>query len=58
MKEENMPWKQVALPQDKALNRAASEAYKVQFIPYLVVIDPQGADIMATSDAKEIMRML
>lgn len=58
MKEENMPWKQVALPQDKALNRAASEAYKVQFIPYLVVIDPQGAIIMATSDAKEIMRML
>ena len=57
MKEENMPWKQVALPQDKALNRAASEAYKVRFIPYLVVIDPQGAVIMATSDAKEIMRM-
>lgn len=58
LKEENMPWKQVALPQDKALNRAAIEAYKVQFIPYLVVIDPQGAVIMATSDAMEIMRML
>ena len=58
MKEENMPWKQVALPQDKAMNRAASEAYKVKFIPYLVVIDPQGAVVKATSDASEIMEML
>lgn len=57
MKEENMPWKQMALPQDKVLSRAASEAYKVRFIPYLVVIDPEGAVVMATSDAREIMKM-
>ncbi len=58
MKEENMSWKQVALPQDKALNRAATEAYKVKFIPYLVVIDPQGAVVMATNDAQAIIGML
>ncbi len=58
MKEENMPWEQLALPQEKAMNRAASEAYKVKFIPYLVVISPDGTVVRATSDAMEIMRML
>lgn len=57
MKEENMPWKQVALPQDKQLNRASAYAYQVQFIPYLIVISPNGKVIKASNDAKEIVRM-
>lgn len=57
MKEEEMPWQQVALPQDRRLNRAAASAYRIQFIPYLIVISPDGKVIKASNDAKEIVRM-
>ena len=57
MKEENMSWKQVALPQDKQLNLAAATAYQVQYIPYLIVISPDGKVVKASNDAKEIVRM-
>ncbi|MGN1254696.1 MAG: thioredoxin-like domain-containing protein [Prevotella sp.] len=57
MKEENMPWKQVALPQDKQLNRASAYAYQVQFIPYLIVISPDGKVVKAINDVREIQGM-
>lgn len=57
MKEEEMPWQQVALPQDRRLNRAAASAYRIQFIPYLIIISPDGKVIKACSDAKEFVRM-
>lgn len=57
LREENMSWKQAALPQDKQLNRAAASAYQIQYIPYLIVISPDGKVVKASNDAKEIVRM-
>lgn len=39
------------------LNRAAASAYRIQFIPYLIVISPDGKVIKACNDAKEFVRM-
>ena len=57
MREEKMSWQQAALPQDKQLYRAAAAAYNIQFIPYLIVISPDGKVVKASNDAKEIVRM-
>ena len=57
MREEKMSWQQAALPQDKQLARAAHAAYNIQFIPYLIVISPDGKVVKASNDAKEIVRM-
>lgn len=57
MREEKMSWQQAALPQDKQLYRAAAAAYHIQFIPYLIVISPDGKVVKASNDAKEIVRM-
>ncbi len=57
MREEKMSWQQAALPQDKQLYRAAATAYQVQYIPYLIVISPDGKVVKASNDAKEIVRM-
>ena len=57
MKEEKMSWQQAALPQDKQLARAAAAAYHIQFIPYLIVISPDGKVVKASNDAKDIARM-
>lgn len=57
MREEKMSWQQAAMPQDKQLYRAAAAAYHIQFIPYLIVISPDGKVVKASNDAKEIVRM-
>ena len=57
MREEKMSWQQAALPQDKQLYRAAAAAYNIQFIPYLIVISPDGKVVKASNDAKDIARM-
>ena len=57
MREEKMSWQQAALPQDKQLARAAHAAYNIQFIPYLIVISPDGKVVKASNDAKDIARM-
>lgn len=57
MREEKMSWQQAALPQDKQLARAAHAAYNIQFIPYLIVISPDGKVVKASNDAREIARM-
>lgn len=49
MKEEQMPWTQVVLPQDKALNRQVVEAFDIQYIPSLVLIAPDGTIAGAAS---------
>lgn len=55
MDEEKMPWAQAVLSPDKVKNKAATAAYRIQFLPYLIIINPQGKIIYATSSADEVI---
>lgn len=50
-----MPWAQAVLSPDKVKNKAASAAYRIQFLPYLIIINPQGKIIYATSSADDVI---
>ena len=56
MEEEKMPWQQALVPQ--ASMKALKDAYFVQYIPSLVVIDPEGYIQLFTSDPSEAHRYL
>lgn len=56
MGEEKMPWCQCLVPQ--ASMKALKDGYLVQYIPSLVVIDPEGNIQLFTSDPSEAHRYL
>lgn len=56
MEEEKMPWQQALVPQ--ASMKALKDGYFVQYIPSLVVIDPNGNIQLFTSDPSEAHRYL
>lgn len=58
MQEEQMPWTQLVLSPDKAKTRAAREAYRIQYIPYLILISPDGRVVYAANSAEEIISRL
>lgn len=58
MEEEQMPWTQLVLSPDKAKVKVARDAYKIQFIPYLLIIDPNGKVTYAANSAEEIISKL
>lgn len=55
MVEEQMPWTQLILSPDKAKTKEARDAYHIQFIPYLIIIDPQGKVAYAANSATDII---
>ena len=56
MAEEKMPWQQYLVPQSSM--KALKDAYFLQFVPSLVVIDPSGHIVLFTSDPDEAHRYL
>ncbi len=58
MEEENMPWAQVLLSPDKAKAKVARDGYRLQFIPYLILIDKEGRVAYAANSAEEIISKL
>ena len=56
MEEEKMPWQQALVPQ--ASMKALKNAYFVQYIPSLIVIDPDGNIQLYTNDPGEAHRYL
>lgn len=58
MQEEQMPWTQLVLSPDKTKTKVARDAYRIRFIPYLIIIDPQGRVAYAANSAEEIVARL
>lgn len=58
MTEEDMPWAQVLLSPDKAKAKVARDGYRLQFIPYLILIDKEGRVAYAANSAEEIISKL
>lgn len=58
MTEENMPWTQVLLSLDKTKSKVARDGYRLQFIPYLILIDKEGNVAYAANNAEEIISKL
>lgn len=58
MQEEQMPWTQLVLSPDKAKTKVARDAYRIRFIPYLIIIDPQGRVAYAANSAEEVISRL
>lgn len=56
LKEENMPWHQYLVPVPAM--KALKEAYLIQYVPSLVVIDPEGKIQLFTGDPAEAHRYL
>ena len=56
MAEEKMPWQQYLVPQSSM--KALKDAYFLQFVPSLVVIDPSGHIVLFTSNPDEAHRYL
>lgn len=56
MEQEKMPWRQCLVPQTSM--KALKDGYFVQYIPSLVVIDPNGNILLFTSDPSEAHRYL
>lgn len=56
MDDEKMPWQQALVPQTSM--KALKDGYFVQYIPSLVVIDPNGNIQLYTNDPSEAHRYL
>lgn len=56
MEQEKMPWRQCLVPQTSM--KALKDGYFVQYIPSLVVIDPNGNIQLYTNDPSEAHRYL
>ncbi len=56
MEEEKMEWKQLWIP--KELVKAVQENYRLQSIPFLLLIDPQGHIVYAGHNINEIQAIL
>lgn len=53
-----MLWTQVLLSPDKAKAKVTRDGYRLQFIPYLILISPEGNVAYAANSAEEIIAKL
>lgn len=58
VREEQMPWRQLILPSDREKQREATEGYKFNAIPYMVLINPEGKVLCGTHSPDEVSEVL
>ena len=53
-----MPWRQLILPSDREKQCEATERYRFNAIPYMVLIDPEGKVLCGTHSPDEVSEVL